>query len=125
MSERRIKITAGGVSAEAALNGSQTADKIWAALPIEADADTWGDEIYFSIPVRDALDADAKEVVELGEIAYWPPGSAFCIFFGRTPVSRGDEIRPASAVNPVGKIIGDPRVFRKVRAGDTVVIDKI
>jgi len=125
MSERRIKITAGGVSAEAALNGSQTADKIWAALPIEADADTWGDEIYFSIPVRDALDADAKEVVELGELAYWPPGSAFCIFFGRTPVSRGDEIRPASAVNPVGKIIGDPRVFRKVRAGDTVVIDKI
>jgi len=75
--------------------------------------------------VRDALDADAKEVVELGELAYWPPGSAFCIFFGRTPVSRGDEIRPASAVNPVGKIIGDPRVFRKVRAGDTVVIDKI
>ncbi len=125
MSERRIKITAGGVSAEAALNGSQTADKIWAALPIEADADTWGDEIYFSIPVKAALDADAKEVVELGELAYWPPGSAFCIFFGRTPVSRGDEIRPASAVNPVGKIIGDPRVFKKVRAGDTVVIDKI
>ncbi len=125
MPERRIKITSASVSAEAVLNESLTADKIWAELPIEGGADTWGDEIYFSIPVRDTLAADAKEVVELGELAYWPPGSAFCIFFGRTPVSRGDEIRPASAVNPVGKIVGDPKVFKKVRAGETVVIDKI
>jgi uncharacterized protein len=124
MAERKIRITAGGVSAEAVLNDSQTAEKIRDALPIEAQGDTWGDEIYFSIPVKDALAADAKEVVQLGELAYWPPGSAFCIFFGRTPMSRGDEIRPASAVNVIGKVLGDPKVFKKVRSGEKVVLEK-
>jgi len=124
MSEKRIRITAGIVSAEAVLNDSATAEKIWNALPIEAEGDTWGDEIYFSIPVKDSLAADAKEVVQLGDLGYWPPGTAFCIFFGRTPVSRGDEIRPASAVNVIGKIVGDPKVFKKVRSGETVVLEK-
>ena len=120
MAEKRIKITAGSVSAEAVLNDSATAEKIWNALPIEAAGDTWGDEIYFSIPVRDALAADAKDVVQLGELGYWPPGSAFCIFFGRTPVSRGDEIRPASAVNLIGKVTGDRKIFKKVRSGENL-----
>ena len=125
MSEKRIKITAGSVTAEAVLNDSATAEKIWNALPIEVEGDTWGDEIYFSIPVKDTLAADAKEVVQLGELAYWPPGTAFCIFFGRTPVSRGDEIRPASAVNVIGKIIGDPKVFKRVSSGEMVVLEKV
>ena len=124
MVERRIKITAGSVAAEAVLNDSQTAEKIWNALPIEAHGETWGDEIYFSIPVKDSAAADAIEVVALGDLAYWPPGSAFCIFFGRTPMSRGDEIRPASAVNVIGKIVGDPKVFKKVRSGEKVVLEK-
>jgi uncharacterized protein len=123
MAERKIRIRAGAVAAEAALNDSKTADMLWAALPVEAEADTWGEEIYFSVPVS-APAENPKTVVDLGEIAYWPPGTAFCIFFGRTPASRGDEIRPASAVNPLGKIIGDSKVFLKVKDGEPVVIEK-
>jgi len=92
------------------------------ALPITGKANLWGDEIYFSIPV-DTPPEDGKSVVELGDIAYWPPGNAFCIFFGPTPMSRGDEIRPASEVNVFGKIKGDPRVFKKVRNGEEVKIE--
>jgi uncharacterized protein len=125
MAERRIKITAGSVAAEAVLNDSQTAEKIWNALPIEASGNTWGDEIYFSIPVKDELAADAREVVELGDLAYWPPGSAFCIFFGRTPASGGNEIRPASAVNPVGRVVGDAKIFKSVRSGEKVVLERL
>jgi uncharacterized protein len=120
---RRIRITAGAISAAAELNDSKTADAIWDALPIEAKAQTWGDEIYFGIAVR--ADADgAKEVVALGDLAYWPPGHAFCIFFGPTPASRGNEIRPASPVNVVGRISGDATVFKKVRAGTRVTLER-
>ena len=107
MSQKRIRITAAPVVMEAELNQSRTAQRIWEVLPIEAPGNTWGDEIYFSIPV-DAETDNAQEVVELGELAYWPPGTAFCIFFGPTPMSRGAEIRPASPVNVVGKLIGEP-----------------
>ncbi|MBC7236133.1 MAG: hypothetical protein H5T69_09840 [Chloroflexi bacterium] len=120
---RKIKITAGAVTATATLNNSKTADAIWNALPIQANANTWGDEIYFGIPVH-LGEENGQEVVELGDLGYWPPGHAFCIFFGRTPVSRGNEIRPASAVNVFGKIEGDPRVFTKVSGGTKVVIER-
>jgi uncharacterized protein len=120
---RSIRITAGQVVATAELNDSKTAAAIWEALPIEAKADTWGDEIYFGIPVRAEADA-AKEVVDLGDLAFWPPGHAFCIFFGPTPASRGDEIRPASPVNVVGRVNGDATVFKKVRAGARVTLDR-
>ena len=125
MSERKIKITAGNVTAEATLNDSETANKVWDALPIEAGANTWGDEIYFTIPVQDSVAADAKEVVDMGELGYWPTGAAFCIFFGPTPASSGDEIRPASAVNPLGFVDGDPTIFKSVRSGEKVVLEKI
>jgi hypothetical protein len=119
---RPIRITAGAVSVAAELNESRTAAAIAAALPIEAKADTWGDEIYFDIGLR--LPGESpKEVVALGDLGYWPPGQAFCIFFGPTPMSRGDEIRPASAVNVVGRVTGDPRVFTRVRAGTRVRIE--
>ena len=119
-----IRITAGDVSATAALDASKTADAIWTALPIEAKGSTWGDEIYFDIGV--AIKAESpKETVGMGDLGYWPPGSALCIFFGRTPASVGDEIRPASAVNVFGRVDGDARVFKGVRAGTRVVIDRV
>ncbi|MBI4381993.1 MAG: hypothetical protein HY574_12490 [candidate division NC10 bacterium] len=122
--ERRIRISAGQVSATAVLHQSPTAAAIWSALPIEARANTWGDEIYFSIPVKAALEKDAQEVVQLGDLGYWPPGTAFCIFFGPTPTSHGDEIRPASAVNIVGKVQGDPKAFKQVADGAKIVIER-
>ncbi len=100
-----------------------TALAIWEALPIEGRANTWGDEIYFSIPL--SLEPEnPKEVVEEGDLGYWPPGNAFCIFFGPTPASRGDEIRPSSPVNVFGKIVGNPRIFKKVKSGEPVRIAK-
>jgi len=118
----KLKITAGNVEAYAQLNDSQTAQQIVAALPLEARGSTWGDEIYFSIPVH-CGEENGQEVVELGDIAYWPPGNAFCLFFGRTPASTGDEIRPASAVNVVGRIEGDPTVFKSVPSGAPVKLE--
>jgi uncharacterized protein len=122
--ERKIRIRAGKVEAEAVLNESPTAQKIWEALPIEARGDTWGDEIYFGIPVKAALEGNAREVVQVGDLGYWPTGHAFCIFFGPTPVSRGGEIRPASAVNLVGKVSGDARVFKSFEDGGAVRIER-
>jgi uncharacterized protein len=119
----RIRITAGDVQATAVLNQSETARAIWAALPIEARGSTWGDEIYFGIPV-DRGEEEARAVVDLGDLAYWPPGKAFCIFFGPTPASHGDECRPASPVNVVGKIDGDPTTFKRVPSGARVVLAK-
>ncbi|HIC90257.1 MAG TPA: hypothetical protein EYP04_12765 [Anaerolineae bacterium] len=117
-----IRITVGQVTVEAELNDSATAKAIWNALPIEARANTWGDEIYFSIPLH--LDEeDAQEVVEMGDLGYWPPGHAFCIFFGRTPASQGDEIRPASPVNVFGRVTGDATVFKACRSGKRVVVE--
>ncbi len=121
---RTIVITAGSVSMQAELNESSTASAIWDALPIKARANTWGDEIYFGIPVHQGED-NGREVVAMGEIGYWPPGHAFCIFFGPTPASRGQEIRAASAVNPLGKIVGDARAFKAVRSGDAVTIARV
>ena len=103
---KTLRIVAGAVSARA----------VWDALPIEAVARTWGDEIYFPVPVSLPED-DAQAVVALGDLGYWPPGQAFCIFFGPTPASHGDECRPASPVNVFGRVDGDPRVFKTVPAG--------
>lgn len=121
---RRIQITAGPVSAEAELKDTATADAIWSALPITAKANTWGDEVYFSIPVRLGAE-DPQEIVEPGDLGYWPPGQAFCIFFGPTPASIGDEIRPASPVNVFGRLLGNPTVFKAVRDGEEVTIRAI
>jgi hypothetical protein len=122
----RIRISSpscGEVFAEFTAESPITAQAIWEALPIEARASIWGDEIYFSIPV-DADPEDPKEVVEMGDLGYWPPGRAFCIFFGRTPASRGDEIRPASSVNVFGRVEGDPRVFKSVASGDPIRLER-
>ena len=121
---RAICIRTGAVTLDAELNDSKSAAAIAAALPIEAKAETWGDEIYFGIGLRLAGESP-REVVALGDLGYWPPGQAFCIFFGPTPMSRGDEIRPASAVNVVGRVLGDARAFTRVRAGSRVRIEAI
>ena len=122
--KRRIIIEAGAVRAEATLTQSETAQAIWDALPIESTCNTWGDEVYFSIPVMLSLDETAREVVAMGDIGYWPYGSALCIFFGPTPASTVDEIRPASAVNIVGNVLGDPKVFKGVAPGSKIYIKK-
>lgn len=123
MNERDIKITAGSVEIGATLNDTSTANHIWEALPIEASTSTWGDEIYFGIPVE-VEEENGQEVVELGDLGYWPPGNAFCMFFGRTPASRGDEIRPASRVNVIGYMHGDVTVLKQVAYGEPVVIGR-
>jgi hypothetical protein len=123
----KIKITAkstGEVPAEIieSLN-PKTAKAVIDALPIRGLGSRWGDEIYFSIGVS-VQSENAKDVVEVGDVAYWPPGQALCIFFGPTPASRGQEPRAASPVNVFGKVLNDASVFRKVRSGEEVVITK-
>jgi hypothetical protein len=118
---KRIRITAGAIEAEAELNDTRIAQAIWKALPITSRANLWGDEIYFSIPLKLKLEA-GQEVVNIGDLGYWPDGNAFCIFFGPTPVSRRDEIRPASPVTMFGKVISDATVFKRVAAGTKITI---
>ena len=123
MGSRRLRITAGQIEVSGELNDTATADRLWEALPIEAAASTWGDEIYFRTQVQ-AEEESAREVVEMGDLGYWPPGQALCLFFGPTPASGEDEIRPASPVNVVGKMGGDPPTLKQVRAGQRVVVEK-
>ena len=121
---RQIRITAGSVVVLAELNETRTADAIWQALPLSSNVNTWGDEIYFAIPVQMELE-NGREVVNLGDLGYWPQGSAFCIFFGPTPVSRADEIRAAGSVNIFGKLIDNPEVLKGVKQGEKIVVEGI
>ena len=118
----RIVITAGDVTITAQLNESPTALEVWEALPIQAQANTWGDEVYFEIPVTQAQAPDARAEVDVGTLAYWPVGSAFCIFFGPTPVSTGSKPRAYSPVNVIGSVIGDVTPLQRVQQGDSVRI---
>lgn len=119
----KIGITAGAVRIEAQLNDGPTATAIFKALPIKAEANRWGGEIYFAIPVKAALEPASRDVLEAGELGYWPPGNAFCIFFGPTPASQADDIRAASAVNIVGKIEGPLEQLWDVQTGQPVLIE--
>ncbi len=123
MCSNKIKIYANPVVMDAELNDSRTAQMLRDVLPVEAQANIWGDEIYFSIPLNADVE-NPQEVVELGDLGYWPPGAAFCIFFGPTPMSIADEIRPASAVNVIGRLSGDAKAFKQVKSGTTVRIEK-
>jgi hypothetical protein len=107
---------------EAELNDSSSSERIWEALPIEGNANRWGDEIYFSIPVKIGVDIGARENVDIGELGYWPQGNAFCIFFGPTPVSSGNQPRAYSPVNILGRLLGDATLFRAVSEGERVFI---
>ena len=123
MADRVIRITVGDVAAEGRLDESKTATAIWDALPLTARASTWGDEIYFDIGVT-AEPEKPRDVVDPGALAYWPPGRAFCVFFGPTPASERNECRAASGVNVVGRVVGDPAVFKKVRSGTTIKLER-
>jgi len=118
-----IIISAGDVSVEAEVYDTPTGKAILVALPIEATVNVWGDEIYFDIPVALDSEPDAKETVAVGDLGYWPVGSAFCIFFGPTPVSQGNEPQAYSPVNIFGKIIGDAKVFRQASNGSLIRVD--
>jgi hypothetical protein len=120
---KAIKITAGQTQFEAELNDSLTAKAVYEALAIKAKGSRWGGEIYFSIPVEAGLEAGSRDVLDAGELGYWPTGSAFCIFFGSTPASKANEIRAASAVNIIGKVKGDLSKLWKVPDGADILIE--
>jgi hypothetical protein len=120
---RAITIRTGDLILEAELNDSRTADLVWRALPLEARGLTWGDEIYFHIPVE-AVPEEPKAVVGLGDIGYWPPGQAFCIFYGKTPASGDDDIVPASPVNVIGRVTSDVTKLKGTRDPGLVRLEK-
>ena len=119
----RIAIRIGTLCMEGELNDTPTAQKIAAALPLRTAFHTWGDEIYFAIPVNADLDDSAQDVVEVGDLGYWPPGKAWCIFFGQTPMSQPGKIMPASAVNIIGKVLGDATQFKTVMREREVIVE--
>ncbi len=122
-SVKKITITVGLLQAEAELNDTETAEMIYNSLPIKSCGNFWGDEIYFSIPV-DTGQENPQQTVEKGDLAYWPDGSAMCIFYGKTPASVGDEIRPASSVTVVGKILGEPEVFKEAVLSNPILVER-
>jgi hypothetical protein len=119
---RSILIQTSEVELVGELDGSETARAIWDALPVEGSAHRWGQEIYFPIPVDLDLETGARQEMKVGELAYWPGGSAFCIFFGPTPVSRGEEPRAYSEVNPFGQILGDLAPLREIKDGEAITV---
>lgn len=120
-----ITIIAGGVELEAELSDTECAGAIYDALPIETAFNTWGEEFYFDIPVSLELDDTATTSVKVGDICYWPPGSALAIFYGRTPASTEDDPVPASEVNLVGRITGDARLLKNAEGAGRIRIEKV
>ena len=121
MKKMKILFKTSKVTIEGELNNSQTALKIYKKLPLDVKANTWGEEIYFEIPLN-CNPENATLDVEVGDIAYWPEGSCFCIFFGRTPVSIDNKPKPASEVNIVGKVTGDVSTLRNIKSGDKITV---
>ena len=122
---RIITISIDDVKLDAELNDTSTADAVWSTLPYEVQGSVWGDEVYFRIPEELDIELEnAKDVVEIGDLGYWPVGNAFCIFFGSTPASTDERPRPASPVTVVGKVLGDATRLREVRAGVLVNVNK-
>lgn len=119
---REILIRVGEVAIRARLLDSATADRIWSALPIYAKAQTWGQEVYFKTPLSAPVEESARDIVERGEIAFWPDGDSIAIGFGPTPISRNGEIRLASRCNIWAHALDDVRVLRKVHAGESVAV---
>ncbi len=120
----QIVITTGRVCVQAELDDTPTAKAVAEALPIESEVTRWGGEVYFSIPVEADLEDGAREVLEAGELACWPSGNVFCIFFGPTPASIGSEIRAVSPVNVVGRVCGDLEPLWKITHGSSISMVK-
>lgn len=121
----RIQIESGDITMQAELSQNDSAQRIYAALPIEGSVNRWGEEIYFSIPVDIPEAPDARQEMAVGELGYWPPGTAFCIFFGPTPASHDQTPRAASNVNPFGMIIGDATAFGSVGNGEKITLSAL
>ena len=120
---RKVRVSAGIVAAYATLNDTQAAIVVWDSLPLEFRVQSWGDELYGTVPLDLKLEMP-QEVVQVGDLAYWPPGHAFCVFFGATPASEGDEPRAASAVTVFGHVEGDATVFRSVKGGTKIRVEQ-
>ena len=121
----KIRITWKGGEVTANLRDTSTSKQLLTALPCEGDANTWGEEVYFAIPVKTVLEADAQQVVEPGTVCYWVQGHSLALPFGPTPVSKGNECRLASPCNVLGKIEGDPRELGRVKQGMKVRVDLV
>jgi hypothetical protein len=122
---RQLKMTIGSVVLEAELLDTPTAKAIWNALPFTSKANTWGEEVYFSTPVHVKREADARDVVQPGELAFWIEGDSIAIGFGRTPISQGNEIRLAAKTNIWGKAKGDVKQLKSVKSGAAIKVEKI
>ncbi|MEJ2477204.1 MAG: cyclophilin-like fold protein [Desulfobacterales bacterium] len=124
MDDNIITISVNDIRLEAELGTSATAVEILQALPFESIVNTWGDEIYFTIPVAVQQEHDARAEVDIGELAYWPMGKAFCIFFGPTPVSRDDKPRAYSPVNVFGRVLGDATALKGITNGARIRVNR-
>ena len=122
---RKLKMTIGGIEITAELFDTPTADAIYQNLPFSSTARTWGEEVYFDTPVTSENEADARDVVEVGELAFWLAGSAIAIGFGPTPVSQGEEIRLASPCNVWGQAVEDVRGLMVVKDGDPITVERL
>ena len=122
--DRKINIRFDSIAVTAILNTSNTSNLIWKNLPISSSVNTWGDEIYFTIPVSDEQ-RGSQEIVDLGDVGFWPPGNAFCLFFGQTPLSSEGNIKPASPVNVIGKLEGDINILKSIPSGEKVIVEKL
>jgi hypothetical protein len=122
---KEIKIKIGGVELKGELYDTPTADLVYNSLPLWSRFNTWGDEIYFQIPVETGLEEGAREEVKVGEIGYWPEGNAFCIFFGKTPISTDEKILAASKVNIIGRLVDDPAKLRELKKAKEIGIEKV
>lgn len=122
---RRLRMTIGSVTLDAELFDTPTADAIWNALPFASKARTWGEEVYFSTPLSVKQEKDARDVVQAGELAFWVEGDSIAIGFGRTPISRGEEIRLAARTNIWGRVLGDVKQLKNVKAGAAIRAEKV
>jgi len=122
---RKIRITVGAVQVEAELKGNKTAQEVYAALPVEAPVNTWGEEFYFRLGgVKDYRET-ATNQVKIGDVAFWGAGQVLAIFFGRTPMSMGPDPVPADRVNVIGRITGDPTVLRRVMEVPRIRVERV
>ena len=121
----RIRISWDSGAVEAVLHATPTAEKVWAALPCTSSASTWGEEVYFEMPVVAELEPDARQVVDKGAVCFWVEGSSLALPYGPTPISQGDECRLVSEVNVLGQIDGDARVLAGVAGGASIKVERV